>query len=874
MNNIKLTFTNPWFFLLLIPTIGLALLPYFRLNKKHRRNQSRVISMIIHHLLMLALILPLTGFKVVQDNVNLRNKVILAIDVSDSTKDIFDIVDEKVAGIIQEADEKTELGLLLFGENQYYLSPLSKNHAATLNQYQNKEYSLEQSGSNLESALEFAIDQFEDAGGRIILITDGLQTDGSVLAAAQKSAIKNVRIDVLYVPIRQYLEEVQISDVKLPDYVEAGQNTSIDVVIDSRIAKNILIKVYVNDEIINGDAGSNILVNARNETFSFTYNFYRAGLNEIKVIIEDYDDKIQENNQYYAYVYLEGSSKKVLIIDGSGSEANNLYNLLKNEYYVDVISLSTLESNLEIIKTYETLILMNVANSDLPVGFESKLTYYVETLGGSLLTVGGDKAYRKDDMEDTVYERLLPVYASTAAKSMAVMLVIDSSGSMITHDSDKFELAKLGAEYSVLALSDSDYVGVITFDSTPQLIQSPVPVSQKSEVIDKIRALETRTGTKYRDALQLAKQQLDGFPGNENFNKHVIFLTDGQPTDEGYSEVLSQYGNISVTTIAIGSDHGINPGLLQSMVRIVDGRGNFYEVSNEYDLPEIMEQETLSVASQYSNEETFEPEIFTRIAPVAEFVSLPTLEGYYGTRIKEGATLVLSKDSDPVYATWKYGKGQVSSLMTDLNGTWSSNFLTDSRGIKLLQNLIADMLPKTKVNAADTLVKFKKMNFLTEVAVTTFLDSNTKVYIDVKNPNNQVNGLETLQQTSSTLTAVFESIKPGIYEVTITKTNLDGEIIDTYITYFARSYSSEYNNFFNEPAVFNEMNQITEITEGSLIYETNNIFSIEMQTITKTIDPTNGLLITALILFLLDIVARKFKIKWPKKSKNKVNNPI
>jgi hypothetical protein len=203
----------------------------------------------------------------------------------------------------------------------------------------------------------------------------------------------------------------------------------------------------------------------------------------------------------------------VLIIDGTGNEAGQLRDLILNDFQTEVINVSELANNQDIIKAYDGLIMMNVANGDLPQEFDNKLKYYVENLGGSLLTVGGNKAYQQSDMEGSLFESILPVDANTDAKSMAVMLVIDKSGSMVTFDAQKLELAKQGAINTVNALKDNDYVGIVIFDANPVVLVEPTPVSRKAEIIEKINTITAGAGTKYTGGLQLAKNQLDNFPG-------------------------------------------------------------------------------------------------------------------------------------------------------------------------------------------------------------------------------------------------------------------------------------------------------------------------------------------------------------------------
>ena len=62
MSNFRIEFSNPWLLLLLIPAVALALIPYFRIAKRYRRTRNRVISIVLHCLVMLLCISLLGHF--------------------------------------------------------------------------------------------------------------------------------------------------------------------------------------------------------------------------------------------------------------------------------------------------------------------------------------------------------------------------------------------------------------------------------------------------------------------------------------------------------------------------------------------------------------------------------------------------------------------------------------------------------------------------------------------------------------------------------------------------------------------------------------------------------------------------------------------
>ena len=76
MQGFAVKFAYPWLLLLLIPAALLTVLPYFLLPKKHRRTRNRIISMILHGLVMLCAIFALSGMTFEYSIHNYENELI------------------------------------------------------------------------------------------------------------------------------------------------------------------------------------------------------------------------------------------------------------------------------------------------------------------------------------------------------------------------------------------------------------------------------------------------------------------------------------------------------------------------------------------------------------------------------------------------------------------------------------------------------------------------------------------------------------------------------------------------------------------------------------------------------------------------------
>ena len=110
--------------------------------------------------------------------------------------------------------------------------------------------------------------------------------------------------------------------------------------------------------------------------------------------------------------------------------------------------------------------------------------------------------------------------------------------------------------------------------------------------------------------------------------------------------------------------------------------------------------------------------------------------------------------------------------------------------------------------------------------------------------------------------------KSGVYKITIEKKDADGNVIETVEKYKTFAYSKEYDNFTGTTQedldVF--FATVAKRGNGSVISDLEDpieVFKDFVTELIKTYDPRNLFMILAIILFLLDIIVRKFKFLWP-----------
>ena len=403
----------------------------------------------------------------------------------------------------------------------------------------------------------------------------------------------------------------------------------------------------------------------------------------------------------------------ILIIESIVGESQSLCAMIDSRHSYTLVNVTdpiNMPDSLEKLQAYHEVILVNIAYSDMPHGFEELLNRYVQELGGGLLTVGGNTAdstgdnwqphaYDIQDMQDTLYQEMLPVEIRRNEPSVAVVFIIDSSGSMYRPENgevleqSKVYAAIKGAEACLSKLAEDDYVGILAMGDYGQDL-GLFPRSKYQEIMDALNSIPSYTGggTIFSHALDLARQTLLAQKNVEK--RHIILLTDGEPARMDMELTYAQIEENRDAGITM-SIVGINciDTAKQSMTYMVELGGG--KASHFYDASGLENTIALTLEALRLDELTM-PQYESYLPTVTENLyfagipldQIPTLGGAYRSKLKDGATQILSGPHGPVYAQWTYGNGAVGSFMCDLNGTWSAAFIDSPTGRQILNRII------------------------------------------------------------------------------------------------------------------------------------------------------------------------------------------
>ncbi len=881
MNSFKILFASPWLLLAYIPLIALALIPYFRLPKRHRRTRNRVTSLILH-LIIILLTIPLAAGICFETEKTLDTfDVIILADVSDSNTASLSAMDEQIKKILNEENASNfRIGIVKFANGQVYASEASKNISNAYAEYVKSKDVEDTTATDISSALTFSANLLkEKEHGRLIVISDGLETDGNASTTARSLAEQGINVYGIYLPSNNTESEVLVKNIEVDKNSSLGVNTIISITMESNFSGTATITLC--DNGVAFIENRTITLSGGTDRYAFSREFNSPGLHEITAEITSGTDKYAENNKYYAYTNIKTTSG-ILIVDGTGKESADLKNMLNSEYELTVVSPSGVPSTLEELSGYDEVILMNVDAETLPYGYDEILADYVYVYGGGLFTTGGTNTYALGNMEFTEFENILPLeIADDDELAMELMIVIDVSSSMdktmFGTNKKRLDFAKQGAIESVNALSDSDYVGIVTFDANANTLVPISPATSRNDVIRKINGLTTGLGTVYSGALNTARSAL--FNSRNDVDKqHVIFITDGNPngeTQEDYESVLRAMASrgISVTTIAIidpgnADDMGDINALknrISSMARAASG--NYYFVEDGSTLPQIMRTETEIHKRDLINTIGGIPQ-FCDYSPIIQGIErLPRIGGYLSMNAQSSATIPITIDGLPLYAEWNCGNGIVGSFTADLSGSQTNGYFSNSNGRTLISNIVKHLCRSSDLME----VEFTNKNYTTEISVKRSTNDVDKLYATITAPNGEKSETE-LIYTGSDYVGSFKTVQPGIYKINVRSSNASQTFSQQ--AYYAFSYSKEYDTFRSATEGYVILSDLTRNGNGRIFLQSEKIFDKESITIVKKYDPFIPFIITAIVLFLLDVAVRKFKFKWPHELiKGKKENP-
>lgn len=542
--------------------------------------------------------------------------------------------------------------------------------------------------SNFERGIQLARGLFPAGAGRhLVMVSDGLETRGSLLEAARELAVSGIRLHALGVT-GTIQPDVRVTRLT-PSQSRLSEGASLDLTatIEGSLAGPGRLRLFENG--VEVDSVEMSVAAGEVATHRFTRVPEKRNIYNYRAVIEGFEgrDAIPENNEALAIVDVRGKPL-FLYVEGEEGESRYLSQAMEKESIrLEVRSPEGLPESLQELAGYDGIILSDLAAHRLGEGRMTAIRDYVEKLGGGFVMIGGMNSFGVGGYYRTPIEEILPVKLRAPDQeefqSSALALVIDRSGSMA---GQKIEICKSAAVASAELLSAKDSIGVYAFDSQVHEIVPMTKVTSTSTIANQIALIGSGGGTNIYPGMARAREELNAVKSKI---KHMIVLTDGQTSGEGYQALASQCHaeGITISTVAVGA--GAQVGLLQSIAAA--GGGQSYVTMDPGSIVRIFTQDTLTHTGRMIREEAFEPELVESHPMLCDWEEggAPPLLGYVKTNRKATAQVPLVTDTgDPLLAHWRFGLGKVTAFTSDCKSRWAALWVSDWEGYSRLWSQI------------------------------------------------------------------------------------------------------------------------------------------------------------------------------------------
>lgn len=845
----KLLFSQPLALvaLALVPAlvwIGLQTLP-------HTRRSYLIIA--LRALAMTSLVLALAGIAVGLPKRDLS--VVFLVDSSDSLgADTREAAREWVRRAYAEAGGTDKAGVVLFGKE-----PLVEQDVRAVQELGHLLSQPDGTATDIGAALRLALAMFpEGSQKRIVLLSDGNDNAGDLREAAELAAAAGVQVQTHLLGTRRE-SDVLVEAVQAPPRVRQGESFEIEVAVRSTDARSGTLEVLGDGQVlttrpVNLQAGVN--------RYTVEVGEQPKGFRRWQARVLAAGDTVSQNNEGNAFTYVE-SPPRVLVAEGERGEGVNLTAALNaTGLQTTLIAASALPRDLTELSEYASVVLVDVPLSAIP-DRGALLQTYVRDLGRGLVTVGGEDSYALGDYFDSPLEAALPVDSRIKNRqedpAVAMVMAIDKSGSMAASHSGeaggeipKVEVAKAAAVQSAELLSPDDEFGVVAFDTAARWVIRPAPLTENSDVGNKVADIQGSGGTNIYGGLAEA---IESLKASKASIKHVILLTDGWSNVGNYDQLLAEAREAGITVSTISAQGG-SPELLSSIAE--KGNGKFYIADDNRKIPEIVVKETRTRVRRYIQEAEFFPAITAPSPVLKNLTEVPSLLGYVSTTPKPTASVALSSnEQDPVLAQWQHGLGRSVSWTSDAESRWSRNWIGTPEYARLWSQAVGWTLARPSENVQ---VQVSQSGGEAEIEVDALRPDGTylngaRAQAGVVAPDGKVTEIPLTQTAPGRYEASVAATSPGTYITSVSVAD-EGQLLQAPTTGFAVGYSPEYLALGPNTA---NLNRVASLTGGREIAEPREVWANNMPAVLSNLPLSWPLMLLALLLLPLEVAVRRLK---------------
>ena len=554
-------------------------------------------------------------------------------------------------------------------------------------------------GSQLAHALAQAR-RMLGAGGRIVVLSDGLATDRGALDEARAAGLAGITVDTGHVA-PSLEDEVWIARIDVPRSLREGDPFVLSVIVGATRATSAEVLLTVDG----ADAWRGTVTLGPGETrVPYRGEARRSGVIRVEArVVPPAGDRFVENDQGAAVIPVAPAPRLLLVEGRTGAGAPLRAALRTLGVTVDVVAPSAVPAQLTPLAPYEGIVLIDVSAAALSLDQMATLREHVRSEGRGLVIAGGRSSFTLGGYADTPLEDVAPVLMEPPPRperaAVNLLVIFDRSASMGPQSgASKFVMAKEAALLATESLRPEDRLGVLAFDIDQQWVvpfQSLTDGVSLAEIQSRIARVPLGGGTNIYGALEAG---LDAMMAQDGDTRHVVLMTDGRSfgdQPEAFAALIgrARAADVTLSTIAIGEDADV--ALLADLAQL--GAGRSYVATVPDDIPRLTLIESEIARSEPQIEGTFRAEPVAPHPALAglDVATFPALDGYVGVTPKPQAELVLrSPEGDPVLAAWQYGLGRALAWLPGIAEPWAGAWLDWPGYPRFWSQLIRYTLPE------------------------------------------------------------------------------------------------------------------------------------------------------------------------------------
>ncbi|HPA46433.1 MAG TPA: glutamine amidotransferase [bacterium] len=847
MNHFHLQFFRPWMLLFLL------LLPWLIASMRSVRVLGRGRKTVVLALRLIGFVLLVGAIAETQllrkDD---RLAVMFLIDRSSSIPETERLFAESyLAQQIQLQPPEDLAGLIFFGKQAAIESVPVRDLAS--GPYRTV---VDTEATDIEQAIRLALAAFpQNTQKRIVLLSDGNQTQGDAETAGERAKANRVEVSVL--PLHyKYENETILQEMAAPSQVRQDEPFRLSVVVNAQKAGPATLRLFQQQNLVLEQA---VELNEGKNVFVIPQQMKEGGMYRYEAVVEPEQDSRGINNRGEGFVVISGVGK-VLYLEGRPEEGVNLQTALNQEGIpVDLRSPAEAPHALYEYNMYDLIILSDVNAADLSLDQQRMIQSAVRDFGVGLLMIGGEDSFGCGGYLGTPVEEALPVTMEIQQRK-----VIPSGALvLIMHTCEMPEGNYWAKEISLAALnalSSNDYMGFLRYSNMGResWLFPLHKLGQKSEPLRLLRNLggaDVGDMPDFDTTLRMAYDALINCPANL---KHIVLMSDGDPARPDIALINRiRAAEITISTVCFNA-HPNNLEHVQLMKELAQaGGGNAYLVQNGAELPSIFIKEAAQVTRSLIVEEPFTP----RIAHPSEVIDgfsegFPQLLGYVLTTLRPESQMVLTTEQqDPVLALRRYGVGKSAAFTSDAKARWAQSWIAWNRYAQFWSQVARWTMrdPGDSFCQIDSRVDGDWVRVAIDAVDEEghFLN-NLKMTANAMSP--QLDRVEfDIQQTApGRYEGRFPADRAGSYMMSI---GVEGEGRQSHIWTGASIPTSPEQRFIRSNDSF--LQRLAQIGGGKVLDAKSPVFEHNLESYTQQIPLWPYLLALSILLFCLDICARR-----------------